>query len=158
MPPVAIEPDEPAQMHEAPEIPLHTQLPSEFTRGMRRPAAGAAPQTPVGPLPAFRLDDGEVVRVDRPGYIGRRPSAPDGSMPDALLVTVPDPDRSLSRTHGRFGVKNGRIWFEDLGSGNGSALTLPDGRTGKLTPHQRIALAPGTRLHLGARIIEVIDA
>lgn len=90
------------------------------------------------------------------GYVGRAPRLPDGERADAVLVAVPDGDRSVSRTHGRFGIVDGQTWFEDLGSGNGSSLRTDDGRTGPMTPHQRFGLVPGTVLQLGECVIRVI--
>ncbi|GAA3659456.1 FHA domain-containing protein [Microbacterium marinilacus] len=121
-------------------------------------AATVAPPLvqPAAALLAFRLEDGQIVPIDRAGYIGRSPRAPEGAPRDSLLVTVPDPDRSMSRTHARFGVSAGTLWFEDLGSGNGSMLRLADGRSGPLTPHQRITVQPGMRIFLGDRTVEVV--
>ncbi|OCG74800.1 RDD family protein [Microbacterium sediminis] len=142
----------------APESPL---LPRDAVTRIENPERPPVPPTPApAPAPArpafaFRLDDGTVVPVDRGGYLGRRPSAPEGQA-GALLVAVPDPERSMSRTHARFGVTNGQLWYEDLGSGNGTIVQIPDGRSVDLTPHSRVALQPGATLLLGTRSVQVI--
>jgi len=128
---------------------------------VQSPAAGSAARTPdptpaVARAVAFRFQNGVVVPVRGTGYIGRAPSLPDGESPDAVLVAVPDGDRSVSRTHGRFGILDGQTWFEDLGSGNGSTLRTDDGRTGPMTPHQRFMLEPGMLLQLGDCTVQVI--
>lgn len=132
------------------------------------PASAPAPTpTPVPvatpasvPMPALTLlfSDGSAVPVRGLGYIGRAPRLPEGEHPEAALISVPNGDRSVSRTHGRFGIVDGQAWFEDLGSGNGSALQTTDGRSGPMTPHQRFILAPGMVLQLGDCVIRVINA
>ncbi|WP_309127395.1 FHA domain-containing protein [Microbacterium sp.] len=127
-------------------------------------AAAPAPQAPVelpaaapaGPVIALQFQDGTTVPVRGTGYIGRAPSLPDGERADAALIAVPDGDRSVSRTHGRFGIVGGQTWFEDLGSGNGSSLRTGDGRSGPMTPHQRFTLVPGMVLQLGDCVVRVI--
>lgn len=116
------------------------------------PVPAAAPATVI----ALQFQDGTTVPIHGIGYIGRAPRLPDGERADAALVAVPDGDRSVSRTHGRFGIVDGQTWFEDLGSGNGSSLRTADGRSGPMTPHQRFGLLPGTVLQLGDCVIRVI--
>lgn len=122
------------------------------------PAPTPAPPAPVAVAPVIALlfQDGTTVPIHGLGYIGRAPRLPEGERADAALVAVPDGDRSVSRTHGRFGIVDGQTWFEDLGSGNGSSLRTEDGRTGPMTPHQRFGLIPGTVLQLGECVIRVI--
>ncbi|SJN46162.1 putative transmembrane protein, RDD family domain [Microbacterium esteraromaticum] len=130
------------------------------------PTAAAVPDAPVTPEPApltrtapgiaLQFHDGTTVPIRGSGYIGRAPSLPEGEQADAVLVTVPDGDRSVSRTHGRFGIVDNQTWFEDLGSGNGSALRTGDGRSGPMTPNQRFSLVPGMVLQLGDCVIRVI--
>ncbi|MGF2949103.1 FHA domain-containing protein [Microbacterium alcoholitolerans] len=155
----------------APVAPLPSQ--AAATRASARQAAAAAPSsaptaaqaTPdAAPQPAsvdvatvaLQFQDGTTVPISGTGYIGRAPSLPEGERTDAALIAVPDGDRSVSRTHGRFGILQNQTWFEDLGSGNGSALRTGDGRSGPMTPHQRFTLVPGMVLQLGDCIIRVI--
>ncbi len=99
-----------------------------------------------------------TVRITGTGYIGRAPTLPEDERADAVLVAVPDGDRSVSRTHGRFGIVDDQAWFEDLGSGNGSLLRTGDGRSGPMTPHQRFSLVPGMTLQLGDCVIRIVAA
>ncbi|SJM45040.1 FHA domain-containing protein [Microbacterium sp. JB110] len=107
---------------------------------------------------ALQFHDGTIVPIRGIGYIGRAPRVPEGERPDAALVAVPDGDRSVSRTHGRFGIVDDQAWFEDLGSGNGSSLRTSDGRSGPMTPHQRFGLVPGLVLELGDCVVRVVAA
>ena len=100
-------------------------------------------ETQVPALRGLLLENGETVNVLGGGYIGRAPRSPDEDA-DAQLVAVPDPERSLSRTHARFGLVGGDLWLEDLGSANGTTVQMADGRQAHLTPHQRVALPVGT--------------
>ena len=120
-------------------------------------AEPAVPAAPAVAIVALQFQDGTTVPIRGIGYIGRAPSLPAGERPDAVLVAVPDGDRSVSRTHGRFGIVNGQTWFEDLGSGNGSTLRTGDGRSGPMTPHQRFGLVPGMVLQLGDCIIRIVE-
>lgn len=130
-----------------------------------RPSAPPAPRVAAAASPpadaavsviALQFQDGTTVPIRGTGYIGRAPSLPDGERADAALVAVPDGDRSVSRTHGRFGIVDSQAWFEDLGSGNGSQLRTADGRSGPMTPHQRFGLVPGMTLQLGDCVIRVV--
>lgn len=122
--------------------------------GVGDPAAAPALSTGI----ALKFQDGTTVSINGTGYIGRAPSLPEDERADAALIAVPNGDRSVSRTHGRFGLLQGETWFEDLGSGNGSSLRTSDGRSGPMTPHQRFTLVPGMTLQLGDCVILVAAA
>lgn len=141
----------------APPAEQAAQAAPPATRAQRA-AQAAAPAPAVAPVSAVALQfaDGTTIPIRGLGYIGRAPRLPEGEHPDAALIPVPDGDRSVSRTHGRFGIVDGQTWFEDLGSGNGSSLRTADGRSGPMTPHQRFVLAPGLTLQLGDCVIRVI--
>ena len=113
-------------------------------------------ETQVPALRGLLLENGETVNVLGGGYIGRAPRSPDEDA-DAQLVAVPDPERSLSRTHARFGLVGGDLWLEDLGSANGTTVQMADGRQAHLTPHQRVALPVGTVVLLGTRRVTVTE-
>lgn len=122
-------------------------------------AQAGPPAEAIAPAPAIlalQFQDGTTAPILGLGYIGRAPRLPEGEHPNAALVAVPDGDRSVSRTHGRFGIVDGQTWFEDLGSGNGSSLRTADGRSGPMTPHQRFGLLPGMVLQLGDCVIRVV--
>lgn len=134
------------------------EAPAESAQAAATPPAsgsGAAAES-ARAVVALQFQDDTTVPIHGIGYIGRAPSLPSGERPDAALVAVPDGDRSVSRTHGRFGVVGGQAWFEDLGSGNGSMLRTGDGRSGPMTPHQRFGLVPGMVLQLGDCVIRIV--
>lgn len=121
--------------------------------------SAASPRSLVSaPGIALQFQNGVTVPITGTGYIGRAPALPEEERADAALVAVPDGDRSVSRTHGRFGIVGDQAWFEDLGSGNGSLLRTGDGRSGPMTPHQRFSLVPGMTLQLGDCVIRIVAA
>ena len=120
-------------------------------------SADAVPdETQVPAARGLLLETGETIDVLGAGFIGRAPRSPDDDA-EAQLVAVPDPERSLSRTHARFGLVGGDLWLEDLGSANGTTVQMADGRQAHLTPHQRVALPVGTVLLLGTRRVTVTE-
>lgn len=141
--------ESPAQAAPAPAAAEEHAQPS-------RPVAEPVPAAAAPTVIALQFHDGTTVPIHGLGYIGRAPRLPEGEHPDAALIAVPDGDRSVSRTHGRFGIVDGQTWFEDLGSGNGSSLRTPDGRSGPMTPHQRFGLLPGMVLQIGDCVIRVV--
>lgn len=165
---IAQEATPPAVPQAAPVVaPPSVAAPAAVPPAPQAVAPGAAHAQPAAPIPAttpapqaalvgLQFADGTTVPVRGLGYIGRAPRLPEGEHPEAALIAVPNGDRSVSRTHGRFGVVDGQTWFEDLGSGNGSSLRTADGRTGPMTPHQRFVLVPGLTLQLGDCVIRVI--
>lgn len=133
---------------QAPGVPTPTPGPS--------PSVPPAPPTTPQAVVALKFANGMTVPIAGLGYIGRAPRVPEDEHAEAVLVAVPDGDRSVSRTHGRFGVVDGQPWFEDLGSGNGSSLRTADGRSGPMTPHQRFGLTSGMTLQVGDCVIEIV--
>src|SRR5690606_32265648 len=106
------------------------------------------PPSGAATVPVLELADGTTIRVSGPGFIGRAPRAPE-AIPDAILVRVPDGARSLSRTHASFGIEEGQLWVQDLGSANGASVRHLGGSTTDLAPRTPFFLVPGDVLVLG---------
>ena len=145
-----------AQQQPAPGEQSPADQPSHRAPSAASPEEDVPDETQVPALRGLLLENGETVNVLGGGYIGRAPRSPDEDA-DAQLVAVPDPERSLSRTHARFGLVGGDLWLEDLGSANGTTVQMADGRQAHLTPHQRVALPVGTVVLLGTRRVTVTD-
>lgn len=87
----------------------------------------AAPVAPSAPAPArvdslrLTFDTGQSQIVAAAGviHLGRKPEASAG---DEQLVTVRDPDGTVSKTHLRIELRGDEIWLTDLGSTNGSEM------------------------------------
>jgi hypothetical protein len=78
------------------------------------------------------LPDGEVYEIEDDVIVGRRPESPDG----VAVLAIPDPTRTLSKSHVRMRFDGERWTVEDLGSTNGLVLLREGGREEELEPHR----------------------
>lgn len=100
------------------------------------------------------LDDGRDFRLERTVLIGRNP-APAAGESQAQLLPVPDPGRTISKTHLHLLTDGAGIWVTDRHSTNGSAVTTPDGMRTALQPGVPAFVSPGTTVHFGDRTFNV---
>ncbi|MFF2272007.1 RDD family protein [Agromyces sp. NPDC058136] len=119
------------------------------------PAAGAPAQVPgaegaEGSL-LLIFDTGQREQLPLPVVVnlGRNPSA---SEPGDRVVTVRDPDSSVSKTHLRLEYARGRAFVTDGGSTNGTEVLGDDGPV-RLAPGVRTPLEDGDRVRLGNRTL-----
>lgn len=137
-----------------------------------RPAPVALPVGPYEPAPRARrafieppparpaaldrawivLDSGTRIEVDSVLLLGRDP---EHARPGEQVVSVPDPGRSVSRTHVRIGVDDTGVWVEDAFSANGTTCRTPGGGTLAIARGQRTVVPPGTTVLLGDRFLTV---
>ena len=114
-----------------------------------------ANQTPPEPAPSLPLAvelqleraDGTRESLSRPVLIGRSPAA-SGSGSGARLITIAD-DPDISRTHLRVAVEGDVVVVTDLGSKNGSIVTLPGSAPRRLRMSEPTVVLPGTLIDLG---------
>jgi uncharacterized RDD family membrane protein YckC len=99
------------------------------------------------------LESGARVEVGGPGLIGRRPVA--GTASWTHLVTVEDPEQSVSSTHLEFRPVPGGLEVVDRGSTNGTVLVDPAGTPWTLPPAQPAHVTAGWTLVLGNHRIQV---
>ncbi|MBT2548503.1 RDD family protein [Arthrobacter sp. ISL-65] len=102
----------------------------------------------------IRLDDGRDFRLERTVLIGRNP-APAAGESQAQLLPVPDPGRTISKTHLHLLTDGTGVWITDRHSTNGSAVTTPDGMRTALQPGVPAFVSPGTTVHFGDRTFNV---
>jgi uncharacterized RDD family membrane protein YckC len=100
------------------------------------------------------FDDGRDFRLDRNVLIGRNP-APAAGESQAQLLPVPDPGRTISKTHLHLLTDGAGVWVTDRHSTNGSAVTTPDGMRTPLQPGVPAFVSPGTTVHFGDRTFNV---
>lgn len=126
--------------------------------GLDRTQLRGAPQEapPVAVL-RIRLDDGRDFRLERNVLIGRNPAAGAGES-QAQLLAVPDPGRTISKTHLHLLTDGAGVWVTDRNSTNGSAVTTPDGVRRALQPGVPLFVSPGTTVHFGDRTFNVGQA
>ncbi|MEV7973577.1 FHA domain-containing protein [Cellulomonas sp. NPDC089187] len=154
--PAAGQPNVPQTAHLAsPSAPTTGQpgVSSAASTGLPAPTPAANPPG-MPTLHILTLDTGVAMSVTGPGVIGRAPQPIPGE-PCDHVVTIEDPERSVSRTHARFGMDEGRFWVQDAGSGNGTTLQLPDGRVVPVPVDQRVAVPAGSTIQVGARSVHV---
>ena len=159
-----------------PAVPVGDQAqPQQPPAAAAQPAADAAsvgirPVVPAQPAPEpaaprlahqaqpspflVTLDTGQVMSVTGPGLIGRAPRPVAGERCDHVIV-VDDPERSVSRTHARFGIDDGTFWVSDAGSGNGTTLRLPGGRVVPVPADQRVLVPSGSTIQVGDRGVRI---
>jgi uncharacterized RDD family membrane protein YckC len=178
--PTAPEPTAPEPTAPETERPASAPVPSET----ERPASAPLPVTPVDDLPdatiptvpvlgdlehtrvagwggaapqdvplVLVLETGARVEVGGPGLIGRRPVA--GTASWTHLVTVEDPEQSVSSTHLEFRPVPGGLEVVDRGSTNGTVLVDPAGTPWTLPPAQPAHVTAGWTLVLGNHRIQV---
>lgn len=136
----------------APSVPIRPVVPAPAAP---EPAAPARVAHQAQPAPFLvTLDTGQVMSVTGPGLIGRAPRPAAGERCDHVVV-VEDPERSVSRTHARFGIEGGTFWVSDAGSGNGTTLRLPSGRVVPVPADQRVPVPSGSTIQVGDRGVRI---
>ncbi len=113
---------------------------------------GASGPAPVpAPVLALHLErsDGSREPLGRPVLIGRSPTAAAASrgLEPRLLTIADDPD--ISRTHLRVDVEGEAVVVTDLGSKNGTLITLPGAAPRRLRASEPTVVLPGTLIDLG---------
>lgn len=110
-------------------------------------AADIPPTLPIAPALQLERRDGSRESLSRPLLIGRSPAA-SGAGPEPRLLTVAD-DPDISRTHLRVAVEGDAVVVTDLGSKNGTIITLPGVAPRKLRASELTVVLPGTLIDLG---------
>lgn len=105
-------------------------------------------------------DDGQDLLVSALTVVGRTPSLralplDDDELVGHQLITVSDPERSVSRTHLILGIYADELWVEDAGSGNGTVLHYPDGSDYPCPPGERFVVDPGCTVSFGDRTLSI---
>lgn len=99
------------------------------------------------------LLDGTTLPLSSSLLVGRAPGG-DGGESAAQLVPLDDPTKSVSKTHARIDVRDGRVVITDLHSTNGTKVTA-DGVTTSLAPGAPWPLAMDADVVLGSYPIRV---
>lgn len=121
-------------------------------------AAAPAVEAPLA-IYGFRLSGSEVVIVlDRPAYVGRKPSPPRiGAGPPPRLVRVLSPRAEVSSSHVELRQLGATVVVTDLKSTNGSVVVFPGRETRSLRRGESIVVTPGTLIDIGdGNVIEIL--
>ncbi|WP_433862293.1 FHA domain-containing protein [Streptomyces sp. L7] len=155
--PGAIDIEEPGAATQRPDL--------RDTPGVGRPPVPAAVPTPAGgteilPPPqrfAVRVVPGDIMELDAPIVIGRRPAlqrVESGVAP--RLVAVQSPEQEVSSTHVRIEQSGDAVVVTDLRSTNGTVVHRPGRTADRLRPGESTVVLPGTVVEIGdGNIIEI---
>lgn len=101
------------------------------------------------------LPDGVGAKaVDGALFLGRNPTRA-AERPDAELLPLIDPAKSLSKTHALLEVEGGMLWVHDLDSTNGVFIVQADGDAVEVEPGTRASVPAGSELEFGDYVIRV---
>ena len=110
----------------------------------------AAPRPSLGVL---RLSTGDTVPLDRDIVLGRAPfHADENAASRPHLVQLASPGNDISRSHVRVSLENWFVQVTDLGSTNGTVVTLPGQPPVRLRPHDPFTILPGTSVSIADEI------
>jgi hypothetical protein len=129
----------------ATEVPPPKVPPAEVVPESKKPKHADPSSDPQWTL---QLHDGSVVHVSGSLVLGRDPARVDG-WPDAGLLTINDPEKTVSKTHAALDSNGDDLVVVDLGSTNGVSVVGPGGDSHDLEPRGRASVAPGSTLELG---------
>jgi hypothetical protein len=117
------------------------------------PAAGVAVA-----VHSFRIA-GETVALDKPAYVGRRPVLPRvlvGAAP--RLVQVPSVRREVSGTHLEIRQRGTSVVVTDLGSANGTVVSIPGRPPQRMRRGESLVVTPGTLVDIGdGNLVEILS-
>ncbi len=110
--------------------------------------------TPRPPLGVLRLSTGDVVTLDRGVLVGRTPAV-DPAVPPTQrpnVVKVDSPQRDVSRTHVEIVLDGWHVLVRDLGTTNGTTVTLPGRAPQRLPARDLQLIEPGTVVSLADEV------
>ena len=111
-------------------------------------------QTPRPQLGSLRVSAGGLVPLDRGILLGRAPRVnadlPPSSRPH--LVRLASQDNDISRNHAEIILEGWHVLVRDLGSTNGTTVTLPGQEPVRLRPTEDFGIEPGAILTLADEV------
>ena len=113
-----------------------------------------APRRAAGSRWTLTLASGGEVEFASRAVAGRAPRAPAG-WEGAVLVSIDDPDRTVSKTHAGFAVDGDAVFVTDLDSTNGVAIVRPDGTESIVEPGRAVAIPEGADVELGSFAVRI---
>jgi hypothetical protein len=130
----------------------------EGRSSLPQPAA-APPRPPVRILGQLRVSTGQLVLLDRPVIIGRRPRSARVAGTDAPhLVSVPSPEQDISRNHVEVRAEGDSMIATDLNTTNGTTLLRRGAEPVRLHPAEPTMLIVGDVLDLGDDVRVSVEA
>ena len=109
---------------------------------------------PRPPLGVLRLSTGDVVTLDRSVLLGRAPRLADGhsAAERPHVVKVPSPERDVSRNHVEVILEGWHVLIRDLGTTNGTTVSLPGESPVRLRANDQQVLEPGSSVSMADEV------
>jgi hypothetical protein len=122
----------------------------------------APPPPPPPPPPRVRarvrLSTGQVLALDRPVIVGRRPRSARATGADLpQLIAVPSPQQDISRNHVQIHVEGDSVLATDLETTNGTTLLRPGAAPVRLHPREATVIVGGDVLDLGEGVTVALE-
>jgi hypothetical protein len=144
----------------APGVPVALPAEAAIESDAFTPPPAASTEQPTAPIPSVwrivipGIDQPVLVDATAPLFLGRAPVAPP-DRPGARVVAVPDPEKSISKTHAMLELDAGDLLVHDLNSTNGVWVVPADGEAIEVEPGEPVAIPAGGELELGDVVIRV---
>lgn len=177
--PYAPAPTEPPASYQPP-APMATPATPTPTAAPASPYAPPAPMPPapvavpaMGNIPAAPADEVDRTVARRPvdsilltfddgthhflvgqALVGRAPE-PEPGHPNAQMVSLHDPGRSISKIHIALSVQSGAVLVEDMHSMNGTTVMFPSGTTQAVLPGAPVLAPAGATIYFGDRSVKI---
>jgi hypothetical protein len=105
------------------------------------------------------FSNGTEVKLDRPVIVGRLPKAERVSARELpQLITVPSPDKDISRNHVEVRIDGWHVLVVDLESTNGTVVTIPGQPPERLRSGEEQPIVPGTVVTIADEVTFVYEA
>jgi hypothetical protein len=155
---------------DAPDIGDHDGATISLAEARRLRAGTAGPDAPTEVMPVvgdgeavgsharIRLSTGQVVELDRPVIIGRKPRSTRASG-DTLphLIAVDSPESDISRNHLEVRPEGDSVVVTDLHTTNGSTLLRPGADPVRLHPGEQTLVLDGDLIDLGDGVTVTVE-
>ncbi|MFD6164779.1 FHA domain-containing protein [Oerskovia sp. NPDC060287] len=109
-------------------------------------------------LGRFTLSNGQVVELDRPVVLGRRPRTTRAQSNDLpRLVAVPSPEQDISRSHVEIQLEGWHVLVCDLNTTNGTTVLRPGQPPRRLHPGEPMMVASHDVVDVGDGVTFVFE-
>lgn len=109
-------------------------------------------QIPRPPLGVLKLSTGDTIVLDRAVLFGRAPEAHADPADRPNAVRLASPNNELSRNHAEIVLDGWSVYVRDLGSTNGTMITLPGQPPVRLRANDLFALEPQAVVNLADEV------
>lgn len=137
----------------------HPNPPQRTTCRVCASALDGAPQiVPRPSMGRITMSTGDVIDLVRPAVVGRNPKV-EGRLPSEVPQMLKlDVGQALSRSHAMIRLEGWQVLVEDLGSANGTVVTLPGRPPQRLHAGEPVLIESGAVIDLGGEVTGTYDA